>query len=203
MERLTRWLREQFALNPSKTQAELADRLGIDKSGVSRILRGQRMVKAHEVGAIADYFGVMPPLGLSEDQAEFVAGPTALAPIYRMATEVRTGWRLYRNEPPVDRRTRTTVIARDSLAFGVYAPDDYAAPRFKPGEIIWADPGRPPRLGDDVLILESRLRGGQRAEIGELVGQSARELRIARHRDGEVRAMSARQWSAVFLPGRT
>lgn len=202
MEILARWMRDQFAQNPAKTQAELARRLGIDKSGVSRIIRGQRLVKIHEVAKIAEFFGERPPIGLQEDPAEFVSDAATLVPIYRMTSDSRSQWRLFKDEAPIDHRPPPSAIARASLAFGAYAPDGRAAPRFKPGEVIWADPGRPLRMGDDVMILESRLRGGQRAEIGELAAHSSRELRFFRHGDGEVRSLSARQWSAVYLPGR-
>lgn len=195
-------MREQFAQDAAKTQAELAERLGIDKSGVSRILRGQRMVKAHEVAAIAEYFGEMPPIGLQEDAASYVAGAAALAPVFRMTADARGGWRLYKNEPPIDRLPPPARIAMASLVFGAYAPDDLASPRFKPGEVIWADPGRPPRPGDDVLLLETRQRGPQRAEIGELIAQSKSDIRFSRHRDGHLRTLTVRVWSPIHLPGR-
>lgn len=44
-------------------------------------------------------------------------------------------------------------------AFAIYAPDDAMAPRWKAGEIVLAQPDRPPRDGDHVLAQLEPLRG--------------------------------------------
>lgn len=49
-----RWARRQAHMS----QADLALRLGIDKTAVSRIETGQRGVSAEELARIADVFGV-------------------------------------------------------------------------------------------------------------------------------------------------
>lgn len=51
------WLKAQFALHPEKTKAELAKALGLEPPAVSKILSGQRQIKAHEYVGMRKFFG--------------------------------------------------------------------------------------------------------------------------------------------------
>lgn len=53
---VTDWINEGLS-RPGKTQRGLARALGIDPSGVNRLVKGQRQLRADEVGKAARYFG--------------------------------------------------------------------------------------------------------------------------------------------------
>lgn len=48
------------------------------------------------------------------------------------------------------RRPPGLALVRD--AYAVFVTGDSMAPRFEPGEMLFANPGRPPRSGDDVIV---------------------------------------------------
>lgn len=54
----SQWLKTQFALNPGKTKAGLAEIMGLDPPAVSKILKGMRQIKAQEYAARRHYFGL-------------------------------------------------------------------------------------------------------------------------------------------------
>ena len=54
------WLRVGLA-TPDKNNVGLAKALGIDPSAVSRMLKGERQLKAHELEKAAAYIGIPPP----------------------------------------------------------------------------------------------------------------------------------------------
>lgn len=52
------WLQTQFALNPNKSKAGLAKALGLEPPAVSKILKGNRQIKAPEYAIMRRYFGL-------------------------------------------------------------------------------------------------------------------------------------------------
>lgn len=54
----SQWLITQFALNPAKTKAGLAQALGLEPPAISKILKGMRQIKAQEYAAMRHYFGL-------------------------------------------------------------------------------------------------------------------------------------------------
>lgn len=54
------WLRKGLQ-QPGKSNVGLAKALGIDASGVSRMLKGERRLQLHEVEKAAAYLGIKPP----------------------------------------------------------------------------------------------------------------------------------------------
>lgn len=51
------WLKAQFRLNPDKTKAGLAKALGLEPPAISKILSGQRQIKAGEYVGMRRFFG--------------------------------------------------------------------------------------------------------------------------------------------------
>ena len=79
------WLQTQFEHNPNKSKAGLAKALGLEPPAISKILKGNRQIKAHEYVTMRRYFGlpvdgenaiasqsVLKPLS-SEDQSAFLS----------------------------------------------------------------------------------------------------------------------------------
>jgi phage repressor protein C with HTH and peptisase S24 domain len=54
------WIRRGLA-RPEKSQRGLAKALGIDPAGVTRLLAGERQLKASEIAKVARYLGLEPP----------------------------------------------------------------------------------------------------------------------------------------------
>ena len=197
MSHTAEWIREMLARDKSKSQSGLADSMGLDKSAVSRMLSGDRQIKADEVARIADYFGQRPHRGFSEDGANFEDAPP-LAPIFR-ATVENCAWLIFRNEPAIDLRKRAPHFINAASVFGFFAPNDAASPRFKTGEILWVEPARPVRAGDDALLAEKGARKPTRVEVGEMKNASASEFVFTRYGDGREQRLPSRRWSAMLL----
>jgi len=154
MQRETDWIAFALERNPAKTRAGLARALNIDKSGVTRLLQGERRLKFEEAQKAAAYLGVSPGGGgLAEDATEFAGEPDdmRLAPLCRIESADGGFWRLYRDEI-IDRKARAPQFAGAPQVFGFYIPDDAMAPRFRLGETAWVNPARPAGLMDDALL---------------------------------------------------
>jgi hypothetical protein len=54
----SQWLKTQLAHNPDKNKADLAKAIGVQPSGISKILAGTRQIKAHEYIAMRRFFGL-------------------------------------------------------------------------------------------------------------------------------------------------
>ncbi len=74
------WIRDVLQQKPEKTQAGLARALGRDKSSVSRLLTGDRQIKAGEVSKIVAYLGEKPPPGALADIVNAISPRVAAAP---------------------------------------------------------------------------------------------------------------------------
>lgn len=208
MPELVAWILERLEADPTKTRAGLAAALGVDKSAITRMLKGERQIKADEIAKIAAYFGEWPPIGLAEDQKEFVGADGALAPAPVYAVEKADGgrWALCRHLAPIDERPRAPHFARAAQAFGFYAPDDLMAPRFKKGEVVWVDPARPVKPGDDVLLLQNghgaRAGAPEPFILAELLRASGDEIIYTQHKDENERRVSARNWTPLHVLAR-
>ncbi len=55
----SQWLKTQLAYNPSKNKADLAKAIGVQPSGISKILAGTRQIKTHEYIAMRKFFGLL------------------------------------------------------------------------------------------------------------------------------------------------
>lgn len=55
------WIRKQLETHPEKSQAGLARALGVDPSAVTRLLKGARLLKAHEIPVIEAFFNTSAP----------------------------------------------------------------------------------------------------------------------------------------------
>lgn len=54
----SQWLQLQFRLNPDKTKADLARALGLEPPAISKILAGNRQIKAQEYVKMREFFGM-------------------------------------------------------------------------------------------------------------------------------------------------
>lgn len=60
----SQWLKSQFDLHPKKSKANLARQLGLEPPAISKILNGNRQIKAKEYECMRKFFGL--PVGNSD-----------------------------------------------------------------------------------------------------------------------------------------
>jgi transcriptional regulator with XRE-family HTH domain len=204
------WIRAALAEDKSKSQKGLAQALRIHESSVSRMLKGQRRLKFSEAHRAAEYLGVEPPGGFAESEEPFEHGekpPSATqqaAPLYFASTSADSFWRLDRKNI-VERKAAPPILAGAISAFGVYAPDDAMAPRFKIGEIAWINPARPAAPGDDALLAAKKpLAGGlEKVLLCELVALRKGRYIVKQHARGQEREFDNAAWSALHVMPRS
>lgn len=54
---------------------------------------------------------------------------------------------------PIDMVRRGPGIAQSRTVFAIYVEGESMSPRFDPGDLIYLDPARPVRIGDDVVLV--------------------------------------------------
>ena len=86
---LREWLRAGLAKTDKKrTATELAKILGVERTAISKILSGNRQVKAHEVRKIAEYIEEAPPFGDYSTPIPSIAKPTPLDKIAKYCGDI-------------------------------------------------------------------------------------------------------------------
>ena len=130
MQREVDWIIEALARDRTKTKSGLAKALNIDKSGVSRMLRGERRLKFDEAQRAADYLGIGAAAisGFAESAPPFASEPPpqkddGLAPLYRIAIGKDGLWRLDRSAA-IERKPRVRVRLSGLFASGDGDPFD-------------------------------------------------------------------------------
>ncbi len=215
MQREIEWIIEALARDPKKTRTGLAHVLGIDKSGVSKMLKGGRRLKYEEALRAAEYLGVSPgnlgELGFAEEAEEFVSAtkPQALDPVaclyacdIESAGQTRGFWRLDL-EIPIERRQQSPYLGAAERAFGFYAPDDVMAPRFFTGETVWVNPARPAAIGQDALLMS---KASPKHEMQVLLcvidNKSANSFLVRQYGSTRVEELPLASWHAAYVFGR-
>jgi phage repressor protein C with HTH and peptisase S24 domain len=164
------WIRKGLA-KPGKTQAGLAGALGIHPSGVTRLLAGERQLKAAEIARAAAYLELDTAPALPQPLRDAVpaaqSGPAApLTPVPIPYTQ-----ELRSRDLPVlgnamggpdgyfemqgmiiEHVWRPPSLATVRNAFALYVIGSSMAPRYEEGELIFCHPGRRPRTGDYVVV---------------------------------------------------
>lgn len=156
----TGWIREGLKRS-GKTQRGLAAFLGIDPSGVSRLLAGDRSLKADEVTRIASYLGVpLPTPSLPHEVSQDMDATAAVPPFTTMRRDVPvvgtvvggSGGAFELNGSVVDYVRRPPGIERTRGVYALYVSGESMSPRYEPGDLVFLNPARPPRAGDYVVL---------------------------------------------------
>jgi hypothetical protein len=160
------WIRDRLH-GSGKTQRDVARVLGIDASGVSRLLDGRRKLRADEARTIRTFLEGAAP-GAAPQASDVRAnegmtkrnlpGPrprTRLSPdIPVYGPIVPDGAAFFRmpGGPPVEYRPCPPQCVGVAGAFGFFAPDDALAPRARAGEVLYVHPNKPPVANADVFL---------------------------------------------------
>ncbi|MGF1625702.1 MAG: helix-turn-helix transcriptional regulator [Alphaproteobacteria bacterium] len=166
----TEWLRQGLS-RAGRTQRGLALALGVDASAISRLLHGQRRLRAHEIPVAARYLGLAPaPLlpgpagadnrraGPRRAQGIPPAGSPAAAVLELLgvaagsAADIDDDLFLLNDAAPIDRVRRPDGLLARPRAFALRVIGASMAPRYEPGDTIAVDPEQAPAIGDDVVL---------------------------------------------------
>jgi len=195
------WVKQRLR-ELGKTSRELARALGISPPRVSEMFAGNRAIDGDEVQKLARFLempvewvakkaaegGLLEgsPVKLSEiDMEDRVDVPVAS----RMTKDVKVlgvaiggseGDFLINGEV-VDRVRRPPALVDVKDAFALYLAGDSMAPRYEPGDLIYLNPARAPRPGDDVVIelLPERDGDGHPAYVKRLLRRSPTAVKVA------------------------
>lgn len=160
-----------------KTQRELAQVLELDPAAISRIIKGDRRLLADELTRILDFLGPdaaavagAPALELREGagtpwyeargtevrgtvapaRRDFGALPKDVPVLGSTVGGAAGDFEL--NGETVDWVRRPPGIAGTKGAFALYVQGDSMVPWRKPGDLVYVNPARPPRVGDHVVV---------------------------------------------------
>ena len=153
---------KRLLIETGQTQRQLAIALDLDPSAVTRLLKGQRRLRLDEAPRVRAFFGL--PVAESDIA---IAKPNVRAravgrqpdmdsaamdlPVYASAQGGPEGMVIDRE--PIEWTRRPPMLAGVVDAFAFYVVGDSMWPRFQQGERLLVHPRRPPRPGQDVLLI--------------------------------------------------
>lgn len=189
------WILEALK-KPGKTQRGIAKAIGIDTTGVNRMLKGKRAIKALELPKIRAYLEVpagqeskLQEEGAGADNAQrLVASPNGGRvdlivgaanfldqpkdlPILGSVRAGKDGFFLDQGEVQGMAR-RPPILQGIKNAFAVYVRDDCMVPAYEPGWVVHVHPQRPYKPGDNVII---EMQDGQ-AFIKRLIRRTEKQV---------------------------
>jgi len=215
------WIRDGLTC-PGKSQRGLALALGLDPSGVSRLLNGKRALKAAEIEIVSRYLGVAPsastgaaaispvtgapalaarPTSVPESPVPEIPAPASLSrdlPVRGTAVGGEDAGFDFNGEV-VDYVRRPPGLAGTQRAFAVFASGDSMSPRYEEGELVFVHPGRPATPGCDVIV-ELKGRDGEPGHcfLKRLIRRAEEELILRQFNPPKEVRISQRQVRAVY-----
>lgn len=130
-----KWLTDQFEKNPAKSKGDLSEILGIQASGISKMLAGTRQIKAREYMLMRKFFG-MPG-----------SGDAAL----RKSDGIQSYSDLRVEDP-----SKQNWTAKPSAYNVIEVSDSAMVPDFLPGERVLVDASSRPSERPGVFALEDQ-----------------------------------------------
>ena len=158
------WIRDGLA-QPGKTQRGLAAALGVDPSAISRLLGGERQLRAAELPLVVAYLDAAIPSGLAPKTAVAPRAPaTSQAPDAASRDLPVLGTALggsadapdgmfVMNGEIQDYVERPPSLRGVASAYAVYVADTSMVPRYFPGETLHVHPGRAVVRGEDTFVV--------------------------------------------------
>lgn len=181
------WIRQGLK-KPGKTQRGIAQALGIDPSGVNRLLKGGRELKASEIEKIKSYLeDADVPNGLQFPSAQAPVAPDASTyprdvPLHSGALCGENGAFEFESQIS-DFAPRPPRLKGVQEAYALYTAGESMSPWREPGQIVYVHPRQPWWIGDYVVILLRPRHEGDPPEayIKKLVGQNVKEIRVMQY----------------------
>ncbi|MEK9900096.1 MAG: S24 family peptidase [Rhodospirillaceae bacterium] len=158
------WIRDGLA-QPGKTQRGLAAALGVDPSAISRLLGGERQLRAAELPLVVAYLDAAIPSGLAPETAVAPRAPATsqatdaasrdlpvLGTALGGSADAPDGMFVMNGEIQ-DYVERPPSLRGVTSAYAVYVADTSMVPRYFPGETLHVHPGRAVVRGEDTFVV--------------------------------------------------
>ncbi|MEX6632018.1 helix-turn-helix domain-containing protein [Hyphococcus lacteus] len=204
MNQETMWIQAALDEDPTKSKTGLAHALNVDKSAISRLLRGERRLKFDEAQKAATYLGIDPSgakTGFQEPDAEFQTEARQV-PFYRVAEKKSGIWTLDRSVVIEQRRGPSEFTTAEGV-FGLYIPNSDMQPRFRIGETAWINPNRPAAINEDALIMPAQTSNPIVEVFLCCLATSDEEAIIGeQYGSGQEHHFNRAEWQAVHVLGR-
>lgn len=151
---------------PGKSGKGLAEALGINPSQVSRMLNGERAIKAFEIPMIEKYLGVsllgyedtQEPKHLKATEYSVASVPFPDRGVMPLDVPVLgtviggNGGDFQMSGEMIDYVRRPPGITHARNVFALHVRGTSMSPRFEEGELLYLNPNLPTRVGDYVVI---------------------------------------------------
>lgn len=221
------WLIAQLREAPRGAKSRLAEHLGLEPSMISRMIQTSPDKEMREIGPLEltkmiEFFAASPPKGLSFrvilEEGQPIPSrardtPSAIVPIGAMNLALGTkdvpimgtsvggkDGEFYLNGETLDYARRLPGITHNKQVFGVHIEGDSMMPKFEPGELVYASPGRPSAPGDHIII-ELAPTPGERAGpafVKRLVKRTGNRLICAQYNPAMEVEYDAREVKAIY-----
>jgi phage repressor protein C with HTH and peptisase S24 domain len=194
-QRLGEWLKSELKRAEMK-QADLARQLSaglgrtVDRATVNKMISGRRAIAADELIAITRILGVemttMSRNNVVTNETDLLLhrSPAVLKPAIPVVGEPdhMGGNRLiFPEDDCVEWTFSPPGLENTHGIYAVYVHGTQMSPRYRPGEMVWINPNKPLKCGDDVIV---RLKDVETAQtigiIREFVALQDRVLVLAR-----------------------
>lgn len=180
------WIRDSLK-KPGKTQRGLAAALGIDPTGVSRLLSGERQLKAAELDKVHAYFAAKEPQSAPAKTSQLTIDQPRRSDndplrVLGMAEGDEDGWQPF-NGDVIETIPRPANLVGVPDAYAVYISGDSMSPRYLPGEKIHIHPHKPVSAGAFVLVQKRPKSPGEapKAIVKRLVKRSGNRVVLAQY----------------------
>ena len=205
------WLNHRM-LAVSGKKAELAAKLGIHPSAVTRIFAGKRQIKSQEVPVVAEFLGV----GTDQRIQNFVKSENEANPATTVVPEERRNTRdlpvygaaeggnggMVVTPEAIDWIVRPGAVANSKDAYAVYIVGDSMEPRIEHGEIVVVHPNRPVRQRDDIILVKHEPDGSWLALCKRLIRWNKTEWTVFQYNPQKEFNLSRSEWSAFPITSR-
>jgi len=163
---LGKWLKGELAraqVKQADLARELSARLGrnIDRATVNKMVTEKRGISADELIIITGYLGVELPTGLRNNtyQLEIKSqqnvpqfSPKLSVPVLGKYGQSFDGTLSFAEEDCVEWTFSPPGLEHAQGIYAAYIHGTQMTPRYRPGEMVWINPNRPLKSGDDTLV---------------------------------------------------
>jgi phage repressor protein C with HTH and peptisase S24 domain len=204
-----KWIAELLD-RPGFSQAGLARALGKDAAAVNRMLKGDRLIKAHEIPVILDYLQTEPQPG--DRAAAFAVSGRMPAtqmrrlvdgngrpevPVWASAEAGNDGAMVLVNDP-IDyiRRSERMQGVKDPFAF--YVIGDSMSPAIEHGDQVVVNPAHPVQPGKDHVFLQEQEDGTILALVKRLLKSTPAAWRVRQFHPAKDFDLPKKKWAKAL-----
>jgi phage repressor protein C with HTH and peptisase S24 domain len=161
----TKWIKRRL-IEVEKTQADLAQVLGLDASAVSRMIKGDRQIKAEELAKLARVLALAPEQVMhrlnepdGEEGARFQGDAHGPIPVYRGAEAGEDDDLMFEEGGAGETTPRPPVLDGVKGAFAVWCQGSSMEPKYEPGQRLYVHPNKPLRKNCFVVVRKKNGKG--------------------------------------------